>query len=122
MKNLPSPQRRANIGALIAITCAAPGIVIMLSGIRTFIDQMKGWLKTGDWTPHTVFEPMHQYLGMQYRKLGWWAAQKIADFFLSFPAALCLFVVGYFLMCGLALAVVYPLRWIGLTPAEGSKL
>ena len=120
MKSLLSPKRRRAVGGNIAMVSAIPGAIVALGGFFILIGQIRGWLKTGDWTPHTVFELLHQYLGMEYPKPSWWAAQKLADFLLSFPASLCLFVLGYFLTIGAVLLIAYPLLWLGLMPPEES--
>jgi len=118
IRHLLSPKVRGTAGAWIVFAAIAPGIVIMVDGIAMLIGQIGGWLKTGVWQPHSVFEPLHEYLGMEYPKVSWWAAQKVADLLMSFPASLALFVGGYFLMLGIVLLIAYPLHWLGLSPAE----
>ncbi len=118
MKNPLSPKRRKDIGGFIAIAAVFPGLAITLGGILTLMQQVGGWLKTGVWTSHTVFEPLHRHLGLNHPKMSWWAAQKLTDFLLSLPASLCLIVVGLFLALGIGFAIAYPLDWLGLLPDE----
>lgn len=114
MRNLLSAKWRGELGSFILFAGLAPGFIICMSGVFTFFGQVLGWLKTGTWTPHTLYETLRDNFGMDYPRAGWWAGQKLLDFLMSWPASICLAIGGLALMLAVAFALAHPLDKLGL--------